>query len=233
MSPADCWTSSNSRHTSYSMAAVIMSWPPGGVFRRAGSPVVNDGRLEIHLGRGVGQRLGDVTRASDEQMRRRQKLHRIHRNVGLLIRDANFQCRGSPLRQFAYRSLDGLCILRGAHDLHSDVHISAAEQAVIPAIIMIQAIREKSSRPVAHPAEGLGADLGLDASAAERAESLAIFENEHGRPLILRRTPASADDDAQSNGLASADAIEDSVQEFEHDSTDSTSSLDERLYIGV
>src|SRR5439155_17957338 len=74
-------------------------------------------------------------------------------------------------------------------------HPPAADQSVVPAVVVIEAKGgELRLRGVAgEGAQGLALDLGLDAATAESAGLAAVWEDQHGRPGFLRRRPARLD----------------------------------------
>src|SRR5262249_51064463 len=76
-----------------------------------------------------------------------------------------------------------------------DAHSAATDQAVVPAVIIIQAKREHF-RPSAVPAEdtqGALFHLGLDATASQGAALAAVGQDQHGGPSLLRRRAARLD----------------------------------------
>ena len=92
---------------------------------------------------------------------------------------------------------------RRAERVGEDGHAAAADQAVVPAVIVVEAEGEHL-RPaaVARPsdAEGTLLDLGLDAAAAEGAALAAVGEDEHGGPGLLRRRAARLDHAQKTHG---------------------------------
>ena len=81
--------------------------------------------------------------------------------------------------------------------LGEDGHPPAADQAVVPAVIVVQAEGEDfGPAGVVEPEQRPALHLGLDAPAAERAGLRAVGVDEHRRAGLLRRAAAGLDDRA-------------------------------------
>jgi len=100
--------------------------------------------------------------------------------------------------------------------LNGDVHDSAADQAVIPTEILIEAEAEKAVLIFVHEPLGADANFGFNASAAERADGIAIPQDQHRRAFVLRRAAPSADDAAQGDDFAELYSADDLGEEIYH-----------------
>src|SRR5205809_5876089 len=79
--------------------------------------------------------------------------------------------------------------------LRQDAHSAAADEAVVPAVVVVE-VEDEKLRAIAlviQDAQGTLLDLGFDATSAERAALAAIGEDEHRRPRLLRRRAARLD----------------------------------------
>src|SRR5262249_39492940 len=76
-----------------------------------------------------------------------------------------------------------------------NAHTAAADEAVVPAVIVVEAEGQDAGHAVlaAEDAQGPLLDLGLDAAAAEGAALAAVGEDEHGGAGLLRRRAARLD----------------------------------------
>ena len=73
---------------------------------------------------------------------------------------------------------------------NADCHPAAADQAVVPAVVVIEVELQQRRIARAEFFERTAADLRLDAPAAERAERAGIRAHKHRRPGDLRRRAA-------------------------------------------
>src|SRR5262249_29192622 len=88
----------------------------------------------------------------------------------------------------------------GAEGVGEDAHAAAADEAVVPAVVVVEAEGQHLAAALAlragQDAQGALLDLGLDAAAAEGAALAAVGEDEHGGAGLLRRRAARLDDRA-------------------------------------
>ena len=98
-------------------------------------------------------------------------------------------------------------------------HAASANQAVIPAVVVVELKREQLDRATRQQSQRAAFDLGLDATAAECADLRAIGEHEHRRPRLLRCGTACLDE----GRVADGPTVSQSDVEF----------LDEREHVGV
>src|SRR5262249_12632786 len=77
-----------------------------------------------------------------------------------------------------------------------DGHPAAANQAIVPAVVVVEVESEDFGLAGAGGEDGEGAlfDLGLDATAAQRAALAAVGKDQHGGASLLRRGAARLDD---------------------------------------
>ena len=169
----------------------------------------------------VAERRADVSRARDHQRRpRRQGTLEPRRPAGFVRyfydESGDLSCgqriAGLPQRRRPPGAID---------DLDRHVHIAAAEQAVVPAEVVIEPEGEEPARvslrtPVREQPQRPRADLRLDAPAADRPQRPAVGQHDQHRPLLLRRAAARAHDRADGQGLPGVAAADDLVEEVEH-----------------
>ena len=108
----------------------------------------------------------------------------------------------------------------GGERVGEDGHAAAADQAVVPAVVVVEAEGEHLGFRFAVTAQGserLAFDLGLDAAAAEGADLSAVGEDEHGRPGLLRRGAARLDDGAVDAIAAGMEGVVQFGEKFAHD----------------
>ena len=84
-----------------------------------------------------------------------------------------------------------------AERIDGDLHAPAANQAVVPAVVVVELKAGDQRRALAQHGQRAAFDLGLDAAAAERAGLAAIVEHEHRRAGLLRRAAARFHEPAQ------------------------------------
>jgi xanthine dehydrogenase large subunit len=99
----------------------------------------------------------------------------------LLIRHRDLQLGRNSLRQPIARVDKIRCLIRFDDDLHRDVHRAAADQTVVPAVIVIELEAEQAIRRCEDQFERLRSHFRFDASAADRAERLSIGQHDHTR----------------------------------------------------
>ena len=88
-----------------------------------------------------------------------------------------------------------------AEHLHVNVHRPAADQPVVPAVIMVEAEREQRGSVHREQFDRAPAHFCFDAPPAERADRPPVADEQHPRPALLRRAPARRDDRAQRDAL--------------------------------
>jgi hypothetical protein len=139
-----------------------------------------------------------VPGAGDQKPRRGGNRKLESRRLHLLVQHVDHQRRLAAGGDGAEELLKLCQRLRRADDLHGHVHDAAADQAVVPAIVVIEAKGEEAALVVSvHQALGAEAHFGFDASAAERADGFAVLPGRAWRAPILRRAAARADDRAE------------------------------------
>src|SRR5205823_1589220 len=101
-----------------------------------------------------------------------------------------------------------------------DGHAAAADQAVVPAVVVVEVEAEelRFRAAVTERSQGLALDFGLDAAAAEGAGLAAVGENDHGGARLLRRRTACLDDGAVDAAAAGVDGISQLREQFTHGS---------------
>jgi hypothetical protein len=162
------------------------------------------------------QRLTDMTRADDQQLRRR--IDRLGVSLGQPIeRVTQGDRRGRSTPHRIERIPIRLRIGGVRERLNIDVHRPAADQAVVPAVVVVELEGEQLGRPREQNLDRLHAHLGLDAPAAERSDRLSIGQQQHPRPSRLRRAPPSRDDRAQRHGLPRIRTANELFQNAIHD----------------
>src|SRR5579871_919744 len=102
------------------------------------------------------------------------------------------------------RSGERRCVSAPRNWIRKDAHAAAADEAVIPTVIIIK-MEGQHLGPLAaggQCTQGTLAHLGLDAAAAERAALSPIGEDQHGSSRLLRRRAARLDHGAENAGLS-------------------------------
>src|SRR5262249_34185192 len=133
--------------------------------------------------------------------------------------DADWKVRGLSLRsgfQGAANRPD-VELLQHRHD--ADEHSASADQAVVPAVVVVQQIIQKTGLLLAKKLEGLAPHLGLHAATAEGAHGAIVGTNEHRGACRLRCRAARLDDDAQRGraaGVVLVDEILKDRKKFTH-----------------
>ena len=100
--------------------------------------------------------------------------------------------------------------------MNGDVHGAAADEAVVPAKILIELKGEEAVLVFVHELLSAGADFGFDAAAAKGADGIAVAEDEHGSAFALRGAAAGANDGAEGDGFAESGSADELSQEINH-----------------
>jgi hypothetical protein len=121
------------------------------------------------------------------------------RKPGSIAGDDRFSKADPAFREIMEGSVilrDSLQIGRvGRQRMSQDGHAAAADEAVVPAVVVVKLEGEDFGAAAGiEAAKGLPLDLGLDAAAAERARLRAVGVDEHRGAGLLRRAAARLHD---------------------------------------
>ena len=94
------------------------------------------------------------------------------------------------------------------------LHPAAADQAVVPAVVVIELKRGDFGRPSCKIGQRLALDFGLDAAAAERAGLRAVGEDEHRGAGLLRRRAARFHQPATSDATPALDGGKELIEKL-------------------
>src|SRR2546421_8399426 len=98
-----------------------------------------------------------------------------------------------------------------------NVQDPAADQAVVPAVIVIEPEFQELGLIRMEECDRLLANFRFDTPAAERAEGRAVGEHEHLGALLLRRAAARTDDRAQRDSFVALTVFADFIEEQLHE----------------
>ena len=97
-----------------------------------------------------------------------------------------------------------------------DLHAAAADQAVVPAVIVIELKAGDLRLAFRQNGQGAAFHLGLDASAAQRAGLRAVVEHQHRGAGLLRRAAARLHQPAKGHATPGLDGGYQLLQNFAH-----------------
>jgi len=106
-------------------------------------------------------------------------------------------------------------LARGKY-LDGDFHDTAADEAVIPSEILIEAEAEETVLAFAHEPLGTNANLRFHAPPAQGADGITIPQHQHRRPLVLRSAAPGANNRAQGDSLTQFGSASELGQEIDH-----------------
>ncbi len=156
--------------------------------------VIKDGDLEIEIRGEVGEGMPNVARAGDEEDRR---WHQWLDVFGVRRWQSDAEFGGLPRPNGVCDLLERGSVGGRGEDLDVDVHGSTADQAIIPAQVVVEFEGEKLGLVGLDLLEGGGADFRFNASAAEGADGLARLQDQHLGAFFLRAGALGFDEGAE------------------------------------
>ena len=108
-------------------------------------------------------------------------------------------------------------VVTGPDGIDEHRHPSAADEAVIPAVISVEVKGENLAFAFIQQTQRFAFDLGFHATAAERAGLRTVGKNEHRRPGLLRRRSAGFDEHGIRHRLIVLQGVLQVGKDFSHD----------------
>ena len=108
--------------------------------------------------------------------------------------------KAASLRNACGECVEIAHVVPRADGVDQHLHAAAADQAVVPTVIVIEMERHDLGPPLVEQEKRAAFHLGFDTAASQGARLRAIREDEHGGPGLLGRRAASFDEGRIRNG---------------------------------
>lgn len=177
--------------------------------------VVDDGNVEVGDAGDGGQGGADVACAGDDQGGGGFEGASEMGGLVLPVKRGEGDMGGVAGGEVFAGAAEGIGVLGARDELNGDVHVAAADQAVVPAEVVVELEGEEVSggigggRCAQEEFERAGTHFCFDATAADGAVGLSVRKDEHDGAGLLRGAAEGADEGADGEELAGLGARDD------------------------